>query len=92
MISVGQIVFSKNGRDKGKAFVIINISSEYVFLADGKLRVVDRPKKKKLKHIQLTKFIDQDLKNKLLNAEYTLDSDIRKVLLLFGVNRCKEEV
>ena len=50
--SLGQIVFSKCGRDQGKPFVIVSIEDEYVYLVDGNLRKVDNPKLKKHKHIQ----------------------------------------
>jgi len=51
-MDIGQVVFSKSGRDKGKAFVIINIEDNYLYLVDGKLRTLNKPKKKKLKHVQ----------------------------------------
>ena len=52
--SLGQIVFSKCGRDQGKPFIIVSIEDEYVYLVDGDLRKVDNPKLKKKKHVQLT--------------------------------------
>lgn len=43
----GQIILSKAGRDAGRYFVVIDIlNSEYVLIADGDLRKIDRPKKK----------------------------------------------
>ena len=54
-IKIGQRVFSKRGRDKGKAFVVLSVEGEYVFLADGRLRPLSKAKKKKLRHIQPTK-------------------------------------
>ena len=56
-MEVGQIVFSKNGRDKGKAMIVLNIESEYVYIVDGKHRLLEKPKKKKIKHIQPTNII-----------------------------------
>jgi len=56
-MDIGQVVFSKNGRDKGKAFVIINIEDNYLYLVDGKLRTLNKPKKKKLKHVQPVNYI-----------------------------------
>lgn len=53
-MEAGSIVISKAGRDKGKRFVVVAIENEYAFLADGDLRKADKPKKKKLKHIQPT--------------------------------------
>jgi len=50
----GQVVFSKCGRDKGNVMVILDVQGEYLYLADGKLRTLERPKKKKAKHVQPT--------------------------------------
>jgi ribosomal protein L14E/L6E/L27E len=72
----GQIVFSKCGRDKGRAFVILSVEGEYVFLADGQLRPLSRPKKKKAKHIQHTHTVFEPLADGGLT-----DANIRKILL-----------
>ncbi|MET3616828.1 ribosomal protein L14E/L6E/L27E [Peptoniphilus olsenii] len=75
----GQIVRSKKGRDEGKVFVITEVIDEnYLYLVDGKLRKLDRPKKKKVKHVYIyNSQIDLDVKN--LN-----DSYIRKKLLPYS--------
>ncbi len=49
----GMLARSKAGRDAGKVFVIIGVDGEYVYLADGGLKTIDRPKKKKKKHTQI---------------------------------------
>ena len=42
---------STAGRDKGKTFLIVNVDSENAYLVNGKERKTNKPKKKKLKHI-----------------------------------------
>lgn len=49
----GMLVRSKAGHDEGKVYVIIGVEGEYVYLADGKLKTIDRPKKKRKKHAQI---------------------------------------
>ncbi len=49
---IGQIVRSTAGRDNGKAFIVIKTEGNYVYVADGMTRKLEAPKKKKLKHIQ----------------------------------------
>lgn len=50
----GQFAISLSGRDKGRVFMIVETHEEgYVSLADGKLRRLEKPKRKKLKHIKL---------------------------------------
>ena len=56
---VGSIVRSAAGRDAKRIFVILAVEGDsgaeggYVWLADGKLRRIEKPKRKKLRHLQL---------------------------------------
>lgn len=52
---IGMLAVSKAGHDRGTTYVIIGEESEYVYLADGQVRGVDKPKKKNKKHIQVIK-------------------------------------
>ena len=50
---IGQIVVSKAGRDAGRAFVIVGVADDaHVLIADGQLRGLSRPKKKKINSVQ----------------------------------------
>ncbi len=49
----GMLARSKAGHDTGKVYVIMNVDSTYVYLADGKIRTLDNLKMKKKKHIQI---------------------------------------
>ena len=49
----GMLARSKTGHDAGIIYVIINMDSTYVYLVDGQIRTLDRPKKKKKKHVQI---------------------------------------
>jgi len=79
-MSPGQIVFSKQGRDKGRAMIVVSFDGEYANLVDGVVRLLDKPKKKKAKHIQSTKSIVN-----LIPAcgRALQDADIRKYLAGF---------
>jgi len=72
-MEVGQVVFSKCGRDKGRAFVVLSVEDEYVFLSDGQLRPLNKPKKKKIKHTQPTHTVmgtvDPSAENKSAHPE-----------------------
>lgn len=82
----GDIVLSRAGRDRGRAFVVIDVlDSEYVLTADGRLRTLERPKKKKRKHL---------LKGSEARMElhaHLLDADIRKFLLAQGYRNDRKE-
>lgn len=82
MFEVGQIVFSKAGRDKKKAFIVVSVEDDYLYLCDGDLRLLSKPKKKKIMHVQKTNTVISELKYKLEN-QTALDADLRKALVLF---------
>ena len=90
MYSKGQVVFSKSGRDKAMPFIIVGIDGDYVYLADGKLRKLEKPKKKKKMHVQICNDIIEDIKTKLENALYLNDSDLRKALRPYRQTECAE--
>lgn len=82
----GQIILSKAGRDAGRYFVVIDIlNSEYVLIADGDLRKIDRPKKKKIKHIAALTSVDDAIKNKLQSGMKLSNNDIKNSLRQFGL-------
>lgn len=54
MIEQGTIVRSLKGRDKHRYYVVLQSSFDSVVLADGKVRRLETPKQKNIKHIQAT--------------------------------------
>ena len=50
---LGGIAQSKQGRDKGKLYVICGIAGATLLLADGVIRTKADPKRKNLKHVYL---------------------------------------
>lgn len=52
---VGMLATAKAGHDKDNLYVIMREDGEYVYLVDGRIRTVDKPKKKNKKHIQIIK-------------------------------------
>ena len=77
----GQIVINKKGRDKGRAMVVLAVEQEakatYLYLADGFLRTLSKPKKKKAMHVQPTNCV-VDLAR--AGPRGLQDADIRKML------------
>ena len=72
----GKIVISKAGHDKGQLFVVSGVSEENdgcVFIADGKRRRIEDPKKKKLKHLG-------DTGKRMDTGEGFTDRSIRRTL------------
>lgn len=54
-LEIGTVVKSLKGRDKNKYFCVVGIDDGYVFICDGKERKLQKPKRKKIKHIEITK-------------------------------------
>lgn len=78
---LGKVVHSKSGRDKGKYFIIISIiDAEYVYISDGDLRKIDKPKKKKLKHLGFTNLVAEEIREAILSDGRISNSKIRKFL------------
>ena len=50
-ITPGRLLLAKAGRDKGSVFVATELRQDCVFIADGKRRRLERPKRKNIKHI-----------------------------------------
>ncbi len=52
-LTKGDVVISTAGHDRGGRFVVLEtIDEQYVLIADGKTRTLEKPKKKKRKHLK----------------------------------------
>lgn len=86
---IGMFAVSLSGHDKGKMYVIIQEDGEYVYLADGNIRPMESPKKKKKKHVQLIKTgLDKQLAGRLQNAEVIYNEEIKYAIKV----KTKQEV
>ena len=80
-LMLGQLARSTAGRDKGRLMVVIDIiDDEYVYVADGDLRRVENPKKKKIKHLQLMNKRLDVVAEKRNNRRKIYNDEIRKAL------------
>ena len=77
----GFLASSKAGHDKNKIYVIVKEDTEYVWLADGKIKTVEKPKKKRKKHIQVIKYSNNaEIKNALSEGKKVSDLELVMVL------------
>ncbi|MGI6130010.1 MAG: RNA-binding protein [bacterium] len=82
---IGRVVRAKAGRDKGKFFVIVDrIDHEYVLIVNGRTRRIDKPKKKKIKHLEPKPDVIYNLRDKIINGIQIFDAEIRKNLETLG--------
>lgn len=74
----GMFAVSKAGHDKGRMYLVLKEDDEYVYLADGKIRTIENPKKKKKRHVQPVKTgIDEALAEKIRSAQTIYNEEIK---------------
>lgn len=82
-LTIGQFVRSKAGRDKSRVFIIVDvIDDQYVMVADGDLRRIGNPKRKKVKH--LSKF---NLVSELIAKRHNKDLNITNLMLRTEIDK-----
>lgn len=81
-IEKADIVVSLAGRDRGKLFFVIEADETFVTIADGKGRKLERPKRKKRKHVQRVPVNAERVREKLLSGGKTLNSELRRELAI----------
>lgn len=79
-ICKGSLVYSRAGRDNGGLFVVLKTEGDYAYIADGVIRNVLKPKKKKLKHLNKTNTVAE------LDFDNLSDSAVRKFLQSNPIN------
>ena len=79
-ITVSDVVVSIAGRDQGDLFYVIGTDSVYLLLANGKDRTLDKPKRKKRKHVQMVLRSETRVAVKLRNGDKVLNSELRRDL------------
>lgn len=79
---VGMLAKSLAGHDFGKLYVIVKVDSEYVYLVDGIIRTVDKPKRKKKKHVQVIREIQQTVVDKIQNNQVIQNEEIKRIIKL----------
>lgn len=77
------IVRSTAGRDKGRLFFVLDIKDNFAVLADGKIRRVENPKVKKVKHIEYLTAGNGRVADKIKCGDKVTNSELRKTLAEF---------
>ena len=82
-MKIGDIVISTFGHDTGEWSVVKYVDENFAYLIDGNTKTVNKPKKKKIKHIYKTEYNANEVANKLANESYIQNAEIRKALKFF---------
>jgi len=83
-IARSDIVISTAGRDKGKLFFVLGTEEDFLLLADGKTRRLERPKRKKRKHAVLAARYECRTADKIRSGEKVTNSELRRTLAQYG--------
>lgn len=75
MITVGELVVSLCGHDKGDYFIVIELEDDCAVICDGKRRKAVKHKRKKIKHIK-----PAGLYTEIINKvpQYAVDANVRR--------------
>ena len=86
---LGAVVLSCSGRDSGRYFVVVELceDDDYVMIADGALRKMEKPKKKKKKHLKSKGVKIPVMRERLEGSKRVYDYEIRSHLEALGYNR-----
>ena len=79
-IGISDVVKSTAGRDQDQLFYVIGGDDLYLILANGKDRPLDRPKRKKRKHVQKVLRSETRVAAKLMQGDKVLNSELRRDL------------
>ena len=90
-IDKSSLVVSKAGRDQGQLFYVVDTDEQYVYLADGKSRRLEKPKRKKRKHMEQIPRTESRIAEKIRNGEKVLNSELRKELASFGQKQSQNQ-
>ncbi len=79
-IKISDVVMTTAGRDQGQIFFVVKVDSPYLMLANGKDRPLEKPKRKKLRHVRSVLPPETRVATKLLAGDKVLNSELRKDL------------
>ena len=78
---IGRFATSRAGHDRDQVYVVVGQAGDFVYLSDGRLKPPDRPKRKRLKHVQpINAHVEASLLQKLRNGEKVYAEEIKYAL------------
>ena len=83
-VARSDVVRSCAGRDSGQLFFVVELDESYVYLADGKGRRLESPKRKKRRHVRKLPLYASRVAEKIRNGDKVLNSELRRELAIYG--------
>ena len=79
-INISDVVMTTAGRDAGQWFYVIDADPVFLLLANGKDRTLEKPKRKKRKHVQKVLRSETRVADKLRCGDKVLNGELRRDL------------
>jgi len=79
-IAKSNIVKAIAGRDAGSYFFVLATEGDFLLLADGKRRRLERPKRKRRKHVALVGESQSPVAEKIRSNEKITNSELRRAI------------
>lgn len=84
LYKTGNLARSTAGHDRNQLFVIVKEEGEYVYVADGRQRTLEKPKRKNKKHVQPISHAGD------LVPEIKRNEDIKRAIKLYSADAAQE--
>ena len=81
-----KLAVSKSGHDKDSIYVIVKEEAHMVYLADGRLKPLEKPKRKNRKHIQIIKQLPKEI------TEVFTQEEIKRAIKLYKSISCERRM
>ena len=79
-IATADVVSSTAGRDQGELFYVLESDDQFVTLVNGRNRPVEKPKRKKRKHVEKVLRSETRVAEKLRSGDKVLNGELRRDL------------
>lgn len=87
-MELGEIVYSKAGRDSGRYFAVVEIVGEgFVRIADGDVRRIKNAKLKNVRHLRSTGDRLEKIADKLAKGSQVFDKELYSALRVYGAEK-----
>ena len=77
-----KLAVSRSGHDKGSIYVIVKEEAHMVYLADGRLKPLEKPKRKNKKHIQVIKKLPKEM-TEVLTQENFRKEEVKRAIKIY---------
>ena len=89
-IGISDVVRSLAGRDQGEWFYVLDADDTYLMLVNGRDRPVDKPKRKKRKHVEKVLRSETRVAVKLRSGDKVLNGELRRDLAFLARETASE--